>query len=453
MSKKFRSYSREQQYLLPPSLDEWLPEGHLSRFVVETVGELDLAGIYDSYSSRRGKPPYDPAMMVGLLLYAYCVGTPSSRKVEQKTHEDIGFRYVAANQQPDHDTISSFRRRHLDQLAGLFLQVLRLCQKAGLVKLGHVSLDGTKIKANASKHKAMSYGRMLKKEKDLEREIWDLLERAEKEDLAEDSKYGKGVRGWDLPGELNRRSKRLGVIRKAMKELEQEALDKAEAKAEERKNKQKAAKGKKPPGKKPPAPEKAKPKAKAQKNFTDPESRIMKDSASKSFVQAYNAQACVDEAHQVIVAASLTQRANDKRELQPIVQKLAENLAELPEGLKLSADAGYFSEDNVKAMERAKIDAYIAVGKVKHGEKPPSVRGRPPKDMTVTDRMRRKLATKKGKAVYARRKVIPEPVFGQMKHCRGLRGFLLRGFEMAKAEWQLFCLTHNLLKLYRYGPA
>jgi transposase len=259
MSKKFRSYTREQQYLLPPSLDDWLPDGHLSRFVVETVGELDLSVIYGSYSSRRGKPPYDPAMMVGLLLYAYCVGVPSSRKIEQKSYEDIGFRFVAANQHPDHDTICSFRRRHLHQLAGLFLQVLRLCQKAGLVKLGHVSLDGTKIKANASKHKAMSYGRMLKKEKELERQIWDLLERAEKEDLGEDHKYGKGVRGWDLPGELNRRGRRLAVIRKAMKELEEEARYKSEAKAQERRKKQGAMGGKKLPGKKPPDPEKAKP--------------------------------------------------------------------------------------------------------------------------------------------------------------------------------------------------
>ena len=322
----------------------------------------------------------------------------------------------------------------MQQLAGLFLQVLRLCQKAGLVKLGHVSLDGTKIKANASKHKAMSYGRMLKKEKELELEIWDLLERAEKEDLAEDGKYGKGVRGWDLPGELRRRGKRLAVIRKAMKELEEEARDKAEAKAQERMKKEKAMGCKKLPGSKPADPFKVKPEDKAQKNFTDPDSRIMKCTSSKSFEQCYNAQACVDEAHQVIVAAHLTQQANDKGEVEPAMEKLRVNLGDLPEGLTLSADAGYFSEENVKAMEQAKIDAYIAVGKVKHGEKPPPARGRFPKNMTVKDRMRRKLTTQKGKAVYARRKVIPEPVFGQMKHCRGLRSFLLRGFEQAKAD-------------------
>ena len=450
MSKKFRSYSREQQYLLPPSLDEWLPEGHLARFVVDAVGELDLGRIYASYEGLRGNPPYAPEMMVSLLLYAYCVGVPSSRKIEQKTHEDIGFRFVAANQHPDHDTICSFRRSHLGQLADLFLQILRLCQKAGLVKLGHVSLDGTKVKANASKHKAMSYGRMLKAEKELEAEIRDLLERAEREDLSEDRKNGKGVRGWDLPAELNRRDKRLAVIRKAKQELEQEARDKAQAKAQERAKKEKASNGKKLPGKRPPDPVEAKPKESAQRNFTDPDSRIMKCTSSQSFEQCYNAQACVDEAYQVIVAADLTQRADDKGEVEPIIEKLQENFGNIPDGMKLSADAGYFSESNVKALEQAKIDTYIAVGKLKHGEKPLPLRGRPPKDMTESARMRRKLSTKKGSSVYARRKVLPEPVFGQIKQVRGFRNFLLRGFELAKGEWQLICLTHNLLKLFRH---
>ena len=458
MEKKFKECNREQMYLLPPSLLDWLPEDHLAYFIIDLMDHLDLSEIYASYQGDgRGQPPYDPTMMTALLLYAYCVGVPSSRRIEKATYEDLGFRVVSANQHPDHDSICEFRKRHLKSLAGLFVQALKLCQQAGLLKLGHVALDGRKVHANASKHKAMSYGRMKKAEEDLEREVKALLAEAERVDWEEDGKSGKGVRGEDLPEELRRRESRLRKIREARSALEAEARVKAEAEAEgarkklaERAEKERES-GKKLPGREPkvPDPEQAKPEEKSQRNFTDPDSRIMKDGATKSFEQCYNAQAAVVEERQVIVASSVSQEANDKNQLEPMVEAIAENMGELPK--KLTADAGYYSEDNVKVLEDKEIDGYIAVGRIKHGEAAPAVRGRPPKEMSPRDRMRRKLMSKRGRTVYARRKCVVEPVFGQMKQVRGLRQFLLRGFEKVSCEWDLWCLTHNLLKLYRFG--
>lgn len=458
MEKKFKFYNRDQMYLLPPSLREWLPEGHISYFIIEVVEQLDLSEIYGSYEGDgRGQPPYDPSMMAALLLYAYCVGVPSSRRIEKATYEDVAFRVVSANQHPDHDSICAFRKRHLKALAGLFVQVLTLCREAGLVKLGHVALDGTKVRANASKHKAMSYRRMQKREEELEREVRELLERAGAVDAEEDAKYGEGVRGDELPEELRRRESRLKKIREAMAALEREARGKVAAEAEaarekvrEREEKVKES-GKKLRGRKPkvPDPERAKPEGKAQRNFTDPDSRIMGHGSTKSFEQCYNAQAAVDGHYQVIVASGLTQAANDVEQLEPMVESMEENLNDVPK--KLTADAGYYSDDNVKDLEDAGVDGYIAVEKIKHGDAVPSVRGRPPRGISTKETMRRKLRTKRGRRVYAKRKEVVEPVFGQIKQVRGLRQFLLRGFDSVAAEWDIWCLTHNLLKLYRFG--
>lgn len=438
---------------------DWLPAGHLAPFISDVVDHLDLKLIYASYAGGgdRGQPPYHPAMMLKLLVYAYCMGKPSSRKIEKATWEDVPYRVLSADQHPDHDSIAEFRKRHLKILYGLFLQILRLCQKAGLVKLGHVALDGTKVKANASKHKAMSYDRMGKAEEQLEKEIAELLRQAEEADAMEDATYGKGKRGDELPKELQRRESRLAKIRAARAQLEAEAKEAAQVRACEvdaqladRKRKEEET-GQKIKGRMPvvPDPEKAVPVDKAQRNFTDPESRIMKDGASQGFEQAYNAQIVVDEESQVIVAAGITQETNDKKQLLPMMMKVKENLVKLPE--KVSADAGYFSETNVTAEELEGVDLYIPPDRQKHGEKPVTIKGRPPNDLSVADQMRRKLRTRAGQEVYRFRKAIVEPVFGQIKEARDFRRFSLRGLIKVEAEWTLVCLTHNLLKLFRSG--
>ena len=433
--------------LLPPSLLDWLPEGHLAHFILDTVEQLDLSKIYASYQGDgRGQPPYDPRMMTALIFYAYCTGVPSSRQIEKKTFEDVAFRMVAANRQPDHDSICEFRKRHLKALAGVFVQILRLCQEAGIVKLGHVALDGTKIKANASKHKAMSYGNMKKKKEELEKEVSELLKKAETVDKEEDKKYGKGKKGWDLPDELKRRETRLKKIKAAMSALEEEAQQEA---AEKQKVKENQKKIKENAASQPP-PETA-PSDKAQRNFTDPDSRIMKMSNTNSFDQCYNGQAIVDDSSQVIVAAGLSQHANDVEEVEPILDILEENLGGIPPHMAITTDAGYFSATNVMLFEDALLDPFMATQKMKHGEVFPQIRGRIPIDMTPKDRMRRKLSTKRGQAIYSKRKSTIEPVFGQIKQVRGLRQFLLRGYENVSAEWQIWCLTHNLLKMYRHG--
>ncbi len=426
---------------------DWLPEGHLAHFILDVVEQLDLSKIYASYKGDgRGQPPYEPGMMTALLFYAYCTGVPSSRQIEKRTHEDIAFRVIAANRHPDHDSICEFRKRHLKALAGLFVQILRLCQQAGLVKLGHVALDGTKIKANASKHKAMSYGNMKKKKEELEKEIDELLKNAEAVDKEEDKKYGKGKKGWDLPDELKRRETRLEKIKEAMsaleEEAEQQAAEKQKAKEAQKKSKNASA------SQSPPV---VLPSDKAQRNFTDPDSRIMKVSSTNSFEQCYNGQAIVDDSSQVIVAAGLSQHANDVEEVEPILDILEENLGGIPHHTAITTDAGYFSETNLMLFEDALLDPFMATQKIKHGEVFPQARGRIPQDMTPKDRMRRKLCTKKGQEIYSKRKSTVEPVFGQIKQARGLRQFLLRGYENVSAEWQMWCLSHNLLKMYRHG--
>ncbi len=432
---------------------QWLPEDDLSYFIMDVVNELDLSAIYQSYdSSKGGQPPFAPKMMTSLLLYAYCVGIPSSRKIEKATYYQIPFRVIAADQHPDHDTIAEFRKRHLKALSGLFVQALLLCRQVGLVKLGHVSLDGTKVKANASKHKAMSYGRMEKKAEELECEVKRLLAEAQAVDDAEDTRYGKDKRGDELPRELRFKQNRLRKIKEAMKSLEADSKAEADVKREEIRLKERTLEkeGKKRKGKKPKDPS-DKPEPKAQRNFTDPESRIMKDGASKSFEQAYNCQAAVDEESQIIVATNVTQQANDKQQLEPLVEEIKKNAdGETPE--KLSADSGYFSESNVEYLEGESVDGYIATNRQKHGDAPELAGcGRIAKDATKQERMTRKLRTKKGRETYSKRKQIVEPVFGQIKETRGFRRFLLRGFENVSAEWDLICLTHNLLKLFRSG--
>jgi len=456
----FRPYDPDQFFLMPPSLRDWLPEDDLVYFIQEVVGGLDLSPILRTYDgSQGGQPAYNPYMMTSLILYAYCKGIPSSRKIEQATYHSVPFRVLTANQHPDHDTIAEFRKRHLKALAGLFVEVLEIARRAGLAKLGHVALDGTKVKANASKHKAMSYGRMEEKAKELEAEVERLLREAEAADAAEDARYGKGERDEELPKELKLKAARLAKIKEAMKALEEEARAKAKAEAEakaaeelERIRQQEAAgKDSEEKGLGPKLePPNDKPDPKAQRNFTDPDSRIMKDGATKSFEQSYNCQAAVDEESQIIVAADVTQEANDKRQVKPMVEQIKENTGETPD--RLSADNGYLSEENVEYLGSEEIDAYLATGRQKHGTVPPTApRGRIPNDATVKERMARKLQTVKGRATYSKRKEIVEPVFGQIKDARGFRRFLLRGLEKVRAEWRLICLTHNLLKVFRSG--
>jgi len=428
--RNFRPYEPDQLLLLPPSLKEWLSPNHLVYFMIDVVKTLNLSKIVTAYgSSVRGTVPFDPHMMVGILLYAYCVGSPSSRRIARKLEEDVAFRVLSAGHRPDFRTISEFRRRHVEALKELFLDVLKLCRKAGLIKLGHVSLDGTKIKANASKHKAMSYERMAKEEARLQSEIEKLLQEAEEIDQKEDTKYGTDKRGDELPDELAFRESRLKKIREAKELLEQEAREAASASGKEH-------------------PEEAIPAKKTQKNFTDSESRIMPSSSDKgSFVQGYNAQAVVDDQKQIIVAADVTQQANDKRQSTPMLTSTKENMGHAPK--KASMDAGYCSEENITDAIELEIEPFIATKRQKHGEVPKmSSRGRTPANLSAVERMRRKLKTKCGQAVYGERKKIVEPVFGQIKHARGFRQFLLRGLNNVKGEWSLICTTHNLLKLW-----
>ena len=452
MTKVFRPYSLDQRLLLPPDLREWLPEGHLALFVSDVVEELDLSAIVTAYEGGdgRGQPPYHPAMMVKLLLYAYCTGKPSSRKIERATYEEVAFRVLAADQHPDHDSLAEFRKRHLDALAGLFLQVLRLCQAAGLVKLGHVALDGTKIKANASKHKAMSYDRMSVAELQLEAEIRALLAHAGQVDAAEDTEYGRGRRGDELPAELARRESRLAKIRAAKAALEQAAKVEAEQAAQEARAKLAAreqrvgsAKGGVPQV---PDPAQAQPAAKAQYNFTDPDSRIMVDGATKSFTQAYNAQAAVDGHAQVIVACAVTQAAPDVEQFVPMVERVVQATGQAPTAV--TADAGYFSETNLGAPVVAGVDVYVPPDRLRHRAAGAAPSPPPRVQSVVAVQMRDKLATPVGRGIYALRKTIVEPVFGQIKEIRGFRRFSFRGVPKVAAEWVLICLTHNLLKLF-----
>ena len=386
---------------MPPSLHYWLPENHLARFVADLVETLDLSAFYRSYEAKdgRGQAAYSPVLMVRLLVYGYCTGVVSSRQIEKRTHEDVAFRYLSADTHPDHSTFNEFRKRHLEALAGLFLQALGLCRKAGLVKLGHVAVDAV-----------------------------------------EDEKQRQGLTD-PLPKELARRESRLKKIRQARAELEAEARQKAgkaKAAAEARmaqRRKQEERTGKKTGGGQPrvPDPKQAAPDTKAQRNFTDPDSRIMPDGAHKgSFVQAYNAQIAVDDDTQVIFAAEITQDANDKEQLAPMVAQVRRNTGTRP--VAVSADAEYWSPRQVTDPRAAGIDLHVAT-----------------EGAGVREQMKQKLDSDVGRAVYKMRKAIVGPVFGQTRECRGFRRFSFRGLENVRAEWQLVCLTHNILKLFRYG--
>ena len=458
MAKNYLPYNLDQRLLLPPDLQDWLPEGHLARFILDLVAELDLSAIERVHAAKdsRGRAGFAPRMMVALLLYAYCVGQPSSRRIERATYDDVAFRVLSGDQHPDHDSIASFRKQHLDALAALFMQVLKLCQKAGLVKLGHIAIDGTKVKANASKHKAMSYERMVEAEKKLEQEVRALLDEAARVDADEDAKHGKGKRGDELPEELKRRESRLAKIREAKASLEQEAKEKAEAKAADVKAKRaererKAAEaGKKATGAEPsvPDPEQAKPEPKAQRNFTDAESRIMPDGANKgAFIQAYNAQIAVDDAAQIIVAALVVQAPNDVQQLVPLGAEILANVGRL--AVTTSADTGYFSAQNVEHPAFARTNLLVPPPPQKVASASPT--GAPGEDVSAGGRMRAKLSASEGRALYKQRKAIVEPVFGQIKEARGFRRFLLRGLHAARCEFNLIALTHNVLKLFRFS--
>lgn len=443
-SRTFRPFEPDQLLLLPPSLRDWLPADHLAYFVADVVEELDLQPILNTYGGlTRGTIPYDPRMLVAVLLYAYAVGVPASRQIARRLHEDIAFRVLAANTTPDFRTISDFRKQHLAALRGLFVQVLRLCQHAGLVKLGHIALDGTKLKANASKHKAMSYERMVKEEVRLQAEVDVLLQQATDADAQDDARYGTDRTGNELPGELAFREGRLRKIRAAKAALEQEAREAAAAK--QTANETREARGARP-GPKPPC---AVPAPKAQRNFTDPESRIMPASGDKgSFVQGYNCQAVVDATTQIIIAADVTQATNDKQQAQPLLQQAIANTGQVPKIASL--DAGYYSEENVQALTALGCRPLIPPDRQPHERtRPAAPHGRIPTGLSVADRMRRTLRTKRGRRLYAKRKVTVEPVFGQIKQGRGFRQFLLRGHDQVRSEWALIGTTHNVLKLWR----
>jgi transposase len=468
--KCFRTFDLGQTLLLPPDLRDWLPEGHLARFVAEMVGELDLSAIFAGYEGDgRGQAAYHPQMMAGLLIYGYCAGIFSSRRIERATFEDVAFRFLSGDQHPDHDTIAAFRERHLQALKGLFLQVLKLCEKAGLVQLGHVALDGTKVKANASKHKAMSYDHMCKREQELAAQIAGLLAQASSIDAAEDQQYGRGKGADQLPADLARSQQRLAKIREAKAALEQEARVAAERKKAEveaalaERARREVETGKGVGGPKPVAPDPAtaKPDAKDQRNFTDPESKIMKDGATKGFEQAYNAQIVVDDAHQIIVAEDLIVQSNDKLQLATMLAQVEANLGRKPTAA--SADAGYYADGQLIDPRLDGIDLHVPPDRQKHNQPPPpddlpppstaaaEVPEPPATPKTRIADMRTKLRTAAGYAIYRMRKAIVEPVFGQVKQVRGFRRFSFRGKVKTGAEWSLVCTTHNLLKLWRSG--
>jgi transposase len=434
MGKTFRDWDIEQLMMFPPCVEDFVPQEHLAHFVRNTVCEaLDLSTILECYSEERGYPPYHPTMMTAVLLYAYCQGIYPSRRIAKACRERVDFMAVTGMQMPDFRTISDFRKRHLVALGELFVQVLRLCQQAGLVKLGHVALDGTKLKANASKHKAMSYGRMKKAEAELQTIVSGWLRQAQAADAREDEEHGADQSGEELPDWVRDKQGRLEKIREARARLEAEAQAQASQKGEEKKSGSPGRPRKNEPGT---------PKDSAQTNFTDPESRIMK--SHNGFIQGYNAQAVVDADSQVIVAQGLTNNASDAPQLAVMVAQIKQNTGR--QARELSADAGYCSEDNLKELRRRHINGYIATGRQKHGQATASGE-RKVKLGTYAYAMWQKLRRGGHRSRYRLRKQTVEPVFGQVKQGRGFRQFLLRGVRKVAGEWSLICTAHNLLKL------
>jgi transposase len=456
MSKTFRPWKIDEPQFLPPAAQDFVAKDHLARFMVSLVTEeLDLTEITASYLGEKGQPPFHPAMMTALLLYAYCCGVYSSRRIAKACRERVDFMSIVALDPPDFRTLCEFRKRHLKALSRLFVQVLKLCDKAGLVKLGHVAFDGTKIKANASKHKAMSYERMAARAAQLDAEVAKWFAAAEAADSKEDKIHGSDKQGDEMPEWVADKTRRAEKIRAAKAELEAEARAAAEAKAkaEAEAEEKRKTEGRKKPGK-PAAPPSPEPAPKAQKNFTDPESRIMK--SKDGFVQAYNAQAAVDAQAQIIVAQDVTQSAVDCGQLLPMIDAVEKNLGRKPE--QASADSGYCSEANLEALESRHIDGYVATGRAKDAAKDEvAVEAtdvcaatnlpQPAKPPTRVEAMRAKIKAGGHSSPYRLRKQLPEPVFGQIKQARGFRQFLMRGLEKVKAEWALICTVHNILKL------
>jgi transposase len=444
MTKTYRDWSTDQTYLFPPSPHDWLPQGDLVYFLTDTVATLDLSPIFAHYERElRGQPPFHPRMMVALLLYCYATGTRSSRRIMRRCQVDVACRVIVGEDAPDFRTISDFRKVHLARLEALFVEVLKLCALAGLARVGTIALDGTKVKANASRHKAMSYDRMKAEEARLKEEIARLLADAQAADDAEDAEHGPDRQGDELPDELARRQGRLAVIRQAKKLLEERARAEAAEEAARR-----CAEGKSPP-KTPPA--EAVPGPKDQVNFTDPESRIMRAS-NKGWDQCGNAQVVTNE-HQIILAADVTDQANDARQAVPMVDQARANLdaAGATDTIKAAlGDAGYYSETNATDLKRRGIEPYLATERLKRNEKVASApRGRIPEGLTAKQRMARKLRTKGGREMYAKRKGMIEPIFGQLKQVLGFRQFSMRGLASMRGEWRLMATVHNLLKLWR----
>ncbi len=486
--RTYLPWDHSQTYLLPPSLTEWLPSDHLAYFVLDVVKGLDLRGILsaDRGKDARGQKAYQPAMMVAVLVYGYCTGVFSSRRLEQATYVDVAFRVLSGNQQPHFTTINEFRRVHREALGGLFLQVLKLCRSAGLVKLGQVAVDGTKMQANASKHKAMSHVRMQAEEERLRAEIEGLLKSADEIDEREDALYGKGQREFELPEELKNRETRLKKIREAKAALEQEAREqranelrkqaKVREAAAQTLPKKRDAKGQataakkardkareldgldETPGRAPDELQKrtmevqtdGKPKPTSQRNFTDPESSIMP--GRHGFIQAYNCQAAVDAAHQIIVAADVTNQSVDNAHLGPLTEQIQCNTSALP--AVMLADSGYWNPSVVAEVRARGVEVLVALKRERH--RAPStegVTGPPPAELGDRDRMRWMLDTAEGRALYSRRKAVVEPVFGQIRVGQRFNRLSFRGLRAVSSEWKLVAACHNLLKLFRLTPA
>ena len=443
----FRGWNVDQGELFPAAFKDLVPEDHLVHLVRRVVAEdLDLSAIYARYAGSKGQPPYHPGLMTALLLYGYCRGVYTSRKLEIACEERLDFRALVGSERPDHSTIAEFRKRHRDGLGTLFVQVLALCRDAGMVKLGHVSLDGTKVGANASKHCAMSYKRMKEVEPELAKEVDAWLDSAQQGDEADDEEHGEGKRGDEMPEHIRQKIKKLAKIRTSMAELESEA-EAAKQRVEAERAAKAAEQGAAARGRKPKELDGV-PSDKAQRNFTDPESRIMK--TSNGYEQGYNAQAAVDAECQVIVAQDVTDEQNDHNQLIPVVDQITANLERPPE--QVSADAGYCSEKNIEALEQREIDAYIATGRQKHGSAcPEGNKGK--RKGPKSEAMREKLRDGGWESPYRLRKHTVEPVFGQIKEARGFRRFLRRGLDNVKGEWTLLCTVHNLLKLAKRTAA
>lgn len=480
-AKRYREWTPSQSYLVPPSPREWLPEGHLAYFVLEVVEQLDLGEVEQKIQSKdaRGERPYSPSMMVALLLYAYSTGVYSSRRIWRATYEDVAMRMLSGGEHPHFTTINQFRLEHGKSLGELFGQGYQLCRRAGLVKLGVVALDGAKVLASASKHKAMSYQRMKSEEERLRAEIEAIMRHAEEIDREEDRLYGEGKSGEEWPEELRLREQRLARLRAAKAELEKEAAagrakdlqeqaaeqekkseDRGLAEHERKRSRTRAKKareqasglgGGRSGGEQPelplnrvPAEPEGLPKGKAQRNFTDPESRIM--CRNGTYLQGYNGQIVVDGQTQVIVAQGVSNQGPDQQYLIPMVERMMGVCQQKPSALV--ADAGYFSAENVQRLEGYGIEPYIAVGR--EAKEPASAARLSEPMRAVRTRMVQRLAEPTGKALYARRKAIVEPVLGQIKEARRFRRFSQRGLSKVQNEWALVCLAHNLLKLFRY---